>query len=61
MHGLQLTLWVVVVFHMKGMNRTGRCLCQSRSLAVMTCLVSRFLVKLPRGFEEISAPFLKYR
>jgi hypothetical protein len=48
----------------EGMNRTADAfVCPS--LAVMTCLVSKFLGKmiasssLP-GFEEFSAPFLKY-
>jgi len=47
----------------QGMNRTVdafNCL----SLAVMTCLVSKFLGKMNAssspGFEEFSAPFLKY-
>ena len=52
MHGLQLSLWVVVDAF------------DCPSLAVMTCLLFKFLgeknASFSPGFEEISAPFLKY-
>ena len=52
MHGLQLSLWVVVDAF------------DCPSLAVMTCLVSKFLDKMNASsspaFEEFAAPFLKY-
>jgi len=45
------------------MNRTADAF-DCPSLAVMTCLVSKFLGKMiassSPGFEEFSAPFLKY-
>ena len=47
----------------QGMNRTADAF-DCPSLAVMTCLVSKFLGNMiassSPGFEEFSAPFLKY-
>jgi len=48
---------------LQGMSRTADAF-DCLSLAVMTCLVSKFLGKMTAssspGFEELSAPFLKY-